>query len=67
MFMIYPHSNFHMPNYNNSLIIATKQKNIYRFRVSAMLLFYIVAKKTNTIYSCTCLNYIYCVTVTIAL
>jgi hypothetical protein len=41
MFMIYLHTNIHMPKLHDSLDITTKPKDKCRLRTAAILLFYI--------------------------
>jgi hypothetical protein len=43
--MIYLHVKFHIPNSNNSLVIAIKPEAKYRFHAVAILLSYILQKK----------------------
>lgn len=42
MFMIYRHTNFHMPSSNHSLVIPVKQKAKENFHTASMLLLHIL-------------------------
>jgi uncharacterized membrane protein YobD (UPF0266 family) len=48
IFVIIFHTNFHVPCSNLSTVIAIKQKTKYRIHAAAMLLIYILIRKTFT-------------------